>query len=103
MSAGLAILALVVFAGWMTWAYQVAPGPRTHATARILKVTYVDAYKRRPATAVIDIEFADGKRTSVSTLFERAFRCKPGDTLVVATVPRNVGTSGLEVESVACG
>ena len=102
-SVGLIIAAVIAGFIWVMWARQPAAGPRTHATARILKVEYVPAYKSRPATASIEIEFADGHRESVSKLYGQAHRCKAGDQVVVTSVPTNVGQPELTLDTGTCG
>lgn len=102
MAVGLVILAMVAGFGWVWWAYNPAPGPRPHLSARVLKLTYVSPYKWRDPTGVLEIQFEDGRRDSVSMPYGQVYRCKPGDTVTVTRVPKNAHTPGLTLDPGGC-
>ena len=103
LSVGLVVVAMIAGFTWIMWARQPTLGPRTHTTARILKVTLGSATKYAPARASIEVEFADGRRELVSALYGQAHRCNAGDSVVVTRTPTNVGQPELTIDTGTCG
>ncbi len=99
----LVILAMVAGFSWMMWARQPTAGPRTHAAARIVKLTYVPAYKSRAPSGSVEVAFTDGRHRFVSMLWSEVYRCKAGDAVDVIAVPAHVGDPELAIDARTCG
>jgi multidrug efflux pump subunit AcrA (membrane-fusion protein) len=103
LGAALVVVALVGGLAWVRWAGTPAAGPHRRVPARVTGPAVIPYSKWNRVPATMEVEFADGRRRSVSAPYAQLRWCKIGDTIVVISVPTHAGEPELTIDPGACG
>lgn len=101
-----AVLGVALIAGlllWFAWAQATAAGHATSAPAKVISRATIPYSKSAHPPALMEVQFADGRRGHVSAPFAQLRRCQIGDTVTVVGVPTHGGAPDLRLDPGSCG